>query len=119
MARPKVGPFPKLLAKMRAEPGAQRFPGGRFGETNPPGALARRDNRRPAGERGRAPAWPDRTTHRQRVARQGSPTTAPRVLPGHFEADPPPPGQEYEEGLHPSRLASNFPHGPGTAPLWP
>src|ERR1039458_1545776 len=103
-------------------PGARRFPGGRFGETSPPGALARRDNRRRAGARGRGPAWLDRTKHKQRVARPRKPTFAPRVLPGHFEAGPPPLGRAYkgyEGGLRPSRLAPNFPHGPGTAPWWP
>ena len=58
------GPPNGCLGRSLSAPGARRFPGGRFAETNPPGALARRDNRRRAGARDRGPAWPDRTIHK-------------------------------------------------------
>src|SRR5579864_4016601 len=103
-------------------PGAQHFPGGKFVETGPPGGLARRDNLRRAGSPDRVPALLDRTTHKSRVARPRSPIIAPRVLPSHSGAGPPPLGrayQGYEDRLRPSRLAPYFLHRPGTAPLWP
>src|SRR5579872_1931787 len=78
-------------------PDGPQFQGGRFAETNPLGAPAGYGSQTPAASADLAPTLPDRTRHKQRVARPRSPTTAPRVLPGHFEAGPPPPGRAYEE----------------------
>src|SRR5580765_2762700 len=92
LRHPNFSAPPKLLI---TESGAQHFPGGRFAGTNPPDALARHGSRRPAGARDREPRLLDRRKHKQRVARPRSSTTAPRVLPGHFEAGPPPLGRAY------------------------
>src|SRR5271165_4134791 len=85
-ARLKSGPSQEPPASPSSVPGAQRFPGGRSAETSPPGALARRDSRRRAGAQDRAPALPDRTTHKKT---RGAPklandraTRSPRPLRG-------------------------------------
>src|SRR5437868_11638785 len=103
-------------------PDAQLSRDGTSGETSPPDVPARSGSHSREGRQDRATALPDRRKHKQRVARPRSLTTAPRVLPGHFGAGPPPQGRAYEHyegGLHPSRLAPCSLNGPGTAPLRP
>src|SRR5215469_6775112 len=94
------------------------IPNGTFVGTDPPSAPAGCGSLQPAETPGLVPTLPDRKKHKQRGARPRPPTFAPPVLPGHFEAGPPPPGRAYEPGekdRRPSRLAPTCPCGPDIA----
>src|SRR5208283_1058584 len=86
-------------------PGEPRFPSGRSAEISPPGVLAPRDSRQPAGAPDPALTWPDRMKHKQPAALPGLLAGVPRVLPGHREAGRPPQGRvckTFEGRLRPS-----------------